>query len=78
MEVPQNILNIVKDCPFRMRCLKDNQSMCEIERIITKDIQILKKAPESYCPNQMTFGFFNICTCPARSYLFEQENLKNG
>ena len=77
MKVPQNILNLVEDCPFHLRCLKDNQTVCEIERLITKDIQVLKKSPESYCPKQMTFGFFNICTCPVRNYLFGQENLES-
>jgi hypothetical protein len=79
LSLPDEVRRRTTTCPSDFACLSTGASgftsMCEVERSLDS-VLFLKPIDQKViasCPYAFHYGNAPICSCPSRSYLYEQQ-----
>ena len=73
LNIDSEILGQTTKCPHEFECLvSEEYPECEIEQGPANIYFVKEKV--LYCPYKISFGYGQLCTCPARIEIYRQYN----
>ena len=75
-KINKKIIESTTKCTKNFKCLEsDSSPYCNVERIVSDDITIVKCLTHFDCTYKVAFADAFVCTCPARIEIFNKYNL---